>query len=438
VNPASRARAQLEQVFCSALEAVDARSAVERAVVEADGELLICGRPLAADRRVRVLAVGKAAGAMAEAFEQRARDRIEAGLAITKDGHGARLERIGLRFAGHPVPDARSEAAAREAMELVSSAAPDVATVVLLSGGASSLMACPAPGLSLADLAQTTALLLAAGADIDELNTVRKQLSAVGGGRLGRLARSERVEVLAISDVPGDRLDLIGSGPFVKDPSTRADALAVVSRRSLSARLPAAVLAHLGSSEPAPTPDRAPAGVRTTLLATNADAVAAAVVAAAEIGMRPVVLTPSLTGEAARVGERVAALASALAPPAGDPRPLCLIAGGETTVTVRGAGRGGRNQELALAAAIGMDGRSGLDLLAVGTDGNDGPTAAAGAHSNGGTVARGRAAGRGAALALAENDSHGFFAAEGGLVVTGPTGTNVMDLLLFRVDPSAL
>jgi glycerate-2-kinase len=440
VNAPSRSRAQLEQVFRAALEAVDARSAVERAVVarsasEPDGELLICGKPLAAGRRVRVLAVGKAAGAMAEAFERHARDRIEAGLAITKDGHGARLERIELRFAGHPVPDARSEAAAREAMTLVSSAAPDVATVVLLSGGASSLMACPAPGLSLADLAQTTAALLAAGADIDELNTVRKQLSAVGGGRLGRLARSERVEVLAISDVPGDRLDLIGSGPFAADPSTRADALAVVSRRGLAARLPAAVLAHLEAGEPAP--DRAPARVRTTLLATNADAVAAAAAAAADLGMRPIVLTRSLAGEAACVGARIAALASALASRAGDPLPLCLIAGGETTVTVRGAGRGGRNQELALAAALVLQGRSGLDLLAVGTDGSDGPTPAAGAHADGGTVARGRAAGREAAPALAENDSHGFFAAEGGLVVTGPTGTNVMDLLLFRVDPSA-
>ncbi len=441
MNPPSRARAQLEQVFRAALAAVDARSAVERAVVaraaaEPDGELLICGKALAAGRRVRVLAVGKAAGAMAEAFELRARDRIEAGLAITKDGHGARLERIGLRFAGHPIPDARSEAAAREAMALVSSAAPDVATVVLLSGGASSLMACPAPGLSLADLAQTTDVLLAAGADIDELNTVRKQLSAVGGGRLGRLARSERIEVLAISDVPGDRLDLIGSGPFVTDSSTRADALAVVSRRGLSARLPAAVRSHLGAREPAP--DSVPAHVRTTLLATNADAVAAAAVAAAGIGMQPIVLTPSLMGEAARVGARVAGLGSALVPPAGDPRPLCLIAGGETTVTLRGSGRGGRNQELALAAAIGLQGRSGLDLLAVGTDGGDGPTPAAGAHVDGGTVARGLRAGREAAPALAENDSHGFFAAEGGLVVTGPTGTNVMDLLLFRVDPTAL
>jgi glycerate 2-kinase len=263
VSPASRARAQLEQVFRAALDAVDARSAVERAVVEGaaaggDGELSICGEALAAGQRVRVLAVGKAAGAMAQAFERRARDRIEAGLAITKDGHGVELERFELRFAGHPVPDARSEAAAREAMAFVSSAAPDVATMVLLSGGASSLIACPAAGLSLADIAQTTAALLTAGADIAELNTVRKQLSAVGGGRLGRLARSKRVDVLAISDVPGDRLDLIGSGPFVADPATPADALAVVSRRGIAARLPAAVMAHLEAGESAQ--GAAPAG----------------------------------------------------------------------------------------------------------------------------------------------------------------------------------
>jgi len=368
---------------------------------------------------------------MAEAFERIAADRIEAGLAITKDGHGANLTRIEQRFAGHPLPDARSEAAAHEAMALVSGAAPDVATVVLLSGGASSLMACPAPGLSLSDLAQTTATMLTAGASIDELNSVRKQLSAVAGGRLARLARSERIDVLAISDVPGDRLDLIGSGPFADDPTTRADARAVVSRLGLAPRLPAAVMAHLEASEP--ESGGALTRARTTLLATNADAIAAAAVEAAELGMRPVVLTRSLAGEAARVGARVAALASALNPTAGDSRPLCLIAGGETSVTVHGRGRGGRNQELALSAAIALQGRPGLDLLAIGTDGGDGPTPAAGAHADGGTVERGRAAGREAAAALAENDSYGFFTAEGGVVVTGPTGTNVMDLLLFRL-----
>lgn len=430
------ARAQLEQVFRAALAAVDARRLVGQAVVARGDALEICGESLAPGQRVRVLAVGKAAGAMAEAFEARALTHIEAGLAITKDAHAATLERIALRFAGHPIPDARSEAAAREAIALVSQAAPEVATVVLLSGGASSLMACPAPGLTLGDLAATTAALLAAGADIDELNCVRKQLGAVGGGRLGAVARSARIFVLAISDVPGDRIDVIGSGPFAADASSREDARAVIARYELASHLPTSVAAQLAADRRSEDGGaEALSRVRTTLLATNGDAVAAAVTAASELGLRPLVVTGSLAGEARRAGRHLARLAVALQPRAKDS--LCLIAGGETTVTVRGAGRGGRNQELALAAALELVGCDGLALLAAGTDGSDGPTDAAGAHADGGSVARGRAVGRDAAADLADNDSHGFFTAEGGLLVTGPTGTNVMDLALLRVDPAS-
>jgi glycerate-2-kinase len=442
VKRARTARARLEQVLRAALAAVHAGDAVVRNVRADGAELVVGGAPLAIGQRVRVLAVGKAAAAMLAAFERVAGDRIEAGLAIAKDGHGEPGLKSRLMFAGHPVPDARSEAAAREVIAFVSAAAPDVATVVLLSGGASSLIACPAPGLSLADVAATTAALLASGAAIDELNTVRKHLSAVSGGRLGRVATSDRIDVLVVSDVPGDSLDVIASGPFVADPTRAADALAVLERRGLGERVPAAVVAHLEARRAAaPARELADAAaalarVRTTLIVSNADALAAAAAEAARRGLHPVIAATSLAGEARDAGERLAALARSLRPAAGDRRAICLIAGGETTVTVRGDGRGGRNQELALAAAITIAGRDDVALLAVGTDGTDGPTPAAGAYVDGGTVARASALGWDAGAALAANDSYAFFAAEGGQVMTGPTATNVMDVVLVSIDPS--
>jgi glycerate-2-kinase len=440
VTAAAGVRVQLERVLCASLAAVDAGAAVGRAVERLDGDLVLCGVPLARGQRVRLLAAGKAAAAMAAAFEAVAGEDIAGGLVITKDGHGIPLARSVLREAGHPLPDARSEAAAREALALVAGAGPGDALVVLLSGGASSLLACPAPELGLADLAATTSALLAAGAGIEELNAVRKHLSAVAGGRLGRAAACARVDVLAISDVPDDRLDVIGSGPFVPDPSTFADALDVLERRGLLKSVPARVVAHLeagrrGERPETPKPgDARLARVRTTLLATNATALDAAAAEAARLGMRPLLVSGSLAGEARVAGRRLAALAAAIDPAAAAARRLCLLAGGETTVTVRGAGCGGRSQELALAAAGVLDGREGIALLAAGTDGSDGPTDAAGAFADAGTLARARARGLDAGAALAANDSNGFFAAEGGLLVTGPTRTNVMDLVLLSVD----
>jgi glycerate-2-kinase len=316
-------------VLRASLAAVDAGAAVSRVVARVGDRLAICGSPLAENRRLWVLAAGKAAAAMAAAFEASAGDRIADGLAITKDGHGVPLTRIALREAGHPVPDARSEDAAREALALVGSAGRDDALVVLLSGGASSLLACPAPGLSLADIAATTSVLLSAGAGIEELNAVRKHLSAVAGGRLGLCSVSARIEVLAISDVPGDRIDVIGSGPFAPDPTTFADALEALDRRGVRTRVPVRVAEHLaagvrGDAEETPKPgDAGLARVRTTLLATNATAVAAAAVEASRLGMRPVVVSGSLEGEARDVGRRLAALAAAIRPVSGDTSPLC-------------------------------------------------------------------------------------------------------------------
>jgi hydroxypyruvate reductase len=430
-------RRSLESFYRAALRAVDPGAAVQRAVVRHGETLTIDGERLHAGARLGVVAVGKAAAAMAAALEVSAGDAIAFGLAITKDGHGLPLARMALREAAHPVPDARSEAAGRAALAHVRQCPPPDVLVVALSGGASSLWSCPLPGLSLEDVADTTRRLLAAGAPIDELNAVRKHLCELAGGRLAREAAAPRIRVLALSDVPGDRLDVLASGPCAPDPTRFADALAALARRLPAAEVPDAVRMHLeagarGERSESPKPgDPCFARVRTALLASNRTALAAAAEAAGAEGWEVRIEPSLLEGEAREVGRRLAARARGER--AG--MPLCIIAGGETTVRVRGDGLGGRSQELALAAALELAGTNGIGLLAAGTDGTDGPTDAAGAFADGETLQRARARGLDATSALARNDSYHFFAGEGGLVRTGPTRTNVMDLVLIGVAP---
>lgn len=432
------ARETLEGLLRAGLLAADPAAAVGRAMVRRGERLEIAGLAAAPGARLRVLAAGKAAAGMAAAAERIAGDRIAGGLAVTKDGHaGAPLARLRLLEASHPVPDARSEAAGRALLACAAQGESDEVVLVLLSGGASALLACPLPGIAGEDVARTTSLLLASGAAIDEVNCVRKHVCDVAGGRLARAARGRSVVVLAISDVIGDRLDVIGSGPCAPDPTRFADALGVLRDRGVLADVPAAVRRHLeagarGEREESPKPgDACFARVRSAIVASNDDALAAAERAAREAGLRAARLGAALRGEAREVGRRLAALAGAVRPAT---RTL-LLAGGETTVTLRGTGRGGRSQELALAAAIGLAGRADAALLAAGTDGTDGPTDAAGAFADGGTLARGAARGARAADALARSDAYGFFDVEGGLLRTGPTGTNVMDLVFLLLDP---
>ncbi|HXV36195.1 MAG TPA: DUF4147 domain-containing protein [Myxococcota bacterium] len=432
---ASSARAQLEELFFRALEAVDPARAICSAVRRDGDRIEIASRALPRDARLVVLAIGKAAGTMARALEGIVGDRIAAGLVVVPDGLAVDLETMELREAAHPIPDARCERAGQSALALVARAQPDQPLLALISGGASSLVSCPIDGVTLGDVALATDRLLRGGASIGELNCVRKHLSRLAGGRLAACAASRRIEVLAISDVPGDRLDVIGSGPLAPDPTRYADALAVIRR--VGGEFPERVLAHLeagarGEFEETPGPDaRVFERVRSTLLASNATAVTAAVEAAAARGLRAIALPGALRGEADRAGRRLAALGAAL----NDSRPVCVVAGGETSVVVRGRGRGGRNQELALAAALEFAGNPRLALLAAGTDGIDGPTDAAGAFADGGSVSRGEQLGLDAHTALIDNDSHGFFSREGGVLRTGPTGTNVMDLALLYAEP---
>ena len=426
----SEARARLERVFRAALAAVDPEPLTRAAAVER------------IDRPVRVLAAGKAAGGMATGLLGVGSVRVVEGLAVTRDGHAPAPPPLRTRFAAHPLPDHRSAAAGCEARAVAARCRADEDFVVLLSGGASALLSEPEPPLGVEDLRETTRVLLAAGADIGTLNAVRKHLTRVSGGRLARAARrAHRVLVLVVSDVLGDDLATIGSGPCVGDPTSFAEAICGAKAHGAWEALPPAVRVHLirGSegaiAESLEAGDPALARVETRLLASNGLALRAAAVAARAEGSSAMILTDRLSGEARAAGSRLAALAAASRPSGR----LLLLAGGETTVTVLGPGRGGRAQELALAAALHWHRArpdSRVALLSAGTDGSDGPTDAAGAFADSATVARGQRAGVDAQTALAANDAYRFFAAEGGLLRTGPTGTNVMDLALIEIAGS--
>jgi glycerate-2-kinase len=432
-------RARLERIFRAALAAADPARALRARIAGEGEELRILGDPVPAGARVHLFAAGKAAAPMALVAEGLLGRRCGEGLVVTKDGHGVAGLRSALRESGHPVPDARSEAAGREALRFVARLPSEDLLLVLLSGGASSLLSCPVEGVSREDLAETTRLLLGSGAAIDALNAVRKHLCAAAGGRLALACAARACVVLAVSDVAGDRIDVIGSGPFAPDPTTFRDAVGVLRERGLWSSLPGAVREVLEAGVRGERPETPGPGapqlerVRHAVLAGNATALAAACDAARAEGLAPFVEECELEGEAREVGAALATRMLEERPR----RPRCWLAGGETTVTLRGHGAGGRCQELALAAARVLDGSRGVTLLAAGTDGSDGPTDAAGAFADGGTCARARARGEDPDARLADNDSYAFFAAEGGLLRTGPTGTNVRDLVLAIAHPVA-
>lgn len=434
-------RDPLRKILRAAIGSVAAGAAVENELAVGPGVLSVGGHKLPDTSKLVVIAIGKAAAPMAATVAAKVPERIRAGLVVTKDGHceGHALAPFEVFEAGHPIPDARGEIAARRVLELASSADPNDVLLVLLSGGASALVSLPPLGIRGDELALTNELLLQSGADIRELNAVRKHLSQISGGRLAEVAVASQILVLAISDVPGDGLDVIGSGPCAPDPSRFKDALEVLERRGLTQRVPASVLRYLNRGQQGDEPETPKPGepafarVRHKIVANNAAARYAAAAEATALRARVISLGECIRGEASSVGRRLAALSAAVV----CEDPVCLIAGGESVVRVRGRGLGGRNQELALAAAIEFDGSAarGPVLLAVGTDGSDGPTPAAGAWADVGTVARGRRCAVDAHAALADQDSHTFFRAESGLLVTGPTGTNVMDLVLVWIPP---
>jgi glycerate 2-kinase len=377
--------------------------------------------------RTIVVGAGKAAAAMAAAVEANWRGPLE-GLVVTRYGHGAPTSKIKVVEASHPVPDAAGPAAARAMMALVSGLTPDDLVLCLVSGGASALLALPGGAVTLADKQAVNRALLKSGAHIREMNCVRKHLSAIKGGRLAAAAAPAQVVSLVISDVPGDDLSVIGSGPTVADATTLADARAVIEKYSID--VSPAVRTHLADpANETPKPgDPRLAAVTNLLIATPQTSLEAAAKVARDAGFAPLILGNAIEGEARECGVVHAGIALQCAgygQPA--PRPAAIISGGETTVTVRGKGRGGRNAEFLLSLAIALGGHDAVWAIAADTDGIDGSEDNAGAIIGPDSLARAAAAGVDPRARLADNDAYGAFAALGDLIITGPTRTNVND-----------
>lgn len=403
----------------------------ETAVARASPAGLFDGRlPDPPPGRTLVIGAGKAAAAMAQTFE-RAWTAPLSGMVITRYGHGTACERIEVVEAAHPVPDEAGRAATARMLAATEAMGSDDLVVCLISGGGSALLAAPAGPLTLDDKQAVTRPLLRSGAPIGAINIVRKHLSAVKGGRLALAAAPARVVTYVISDIPGDDPAQVASGPTFTDPSNRHDALAVLDRYRIDAP---AVRAWLGNPA-SETPKSLPAAQH-AVLATARDALDAAAAAARDHGYQPVLLGDAIEGEAREVARDHAVIAKAIRSGSGDAVPPCvLLSGGETSVTVRGGGRGGRNAEYLLALALELGGAPGISALAADTDGLDGTEDNAGAIIGPETLAAAEKRGIDAAAALADNDGYGFFAAIDALLVTGPTRTNVNDFRAILIDP---
>jgi hydroxypyruvate reductase len=448
--------AAVARIMAAALEAVDPAAAVRR-YLRRDGQHLLVGErayDLGDYKRVFLVGAGKAGAPMARAAAEVLGQRLAGGVVVVKEGH-AGIENAELRIeknehdssfsilnsqfsileAGHPIPDQRGVDGARRMAELLAQTTERDLVIALISGGGSALLTLPVAGIALADMQALTAALLACGANINEINTLRKHLDQLKGGGLARKAHPADLVTLILSDVVGNPLDVIASGPTVPDPTTFADAYAILERYDVVGRIPEPILAHLrgglaGAVDETLKPgDPRFARVQNMVVGSSSQAADAALAAARAEGFNTLLLTTYLQGEAREAGRMLAAILRELAATGQPiPRPACIVAGGETTVTLRGKGQGGRNQELALAAVNDLAALPGIALVALATDGGDGPTDAAGAVSTGATLDRARALGLDPAAYLARNDAYPFFAALGDLLQPGPTQTNVNDL----------
>ncbi len=462
LQPDPARRGPILEVLDAALDAVDPNAAVQN-VLRRDGDTLFVSDPsnrgpanavtydLRRYRRIFVVAAGKAASPMSRAVEDLLGDRISQGLAVTKYGHAlppgqapSASSPIRIVEAGHPMPDEAGVRAGNEMLALVEQAGEDDLLIALLSGGGSALLVAPAgqstgaggPRLTLADLQGMTDALLACGATINEINCLRKHTSAVKGGQLARAAQPAALLTLALSDVIGSPLDVIASGPTVPDDSTWADAWATVQKYDLAAALPAPVRTRLQAGQSGEIPDTPKAhdpaftNSRTLVVADNRTAANAALAKARELGYNPLLLSTFVEGEAAEVAKLLVGLGrEVLASGQPVPAPACLVLGGETTVTLgQSPGQGGRNQEIALAAALALQDLPRMTVVSLATDGTDGPTDSAGGFADSGTATRGHDAGLIAADNLRRHDAYPFLRAAADLLLTGPTQTNVNDL----------
>jgi hydroxypyruvate reductase len=439
-------RERLFRCFRGAVAAVDPARLVASALrVEGDAVVLDApgvraAMPLSSLRKIHLVGAGKAGRAMGEVALAALGKRVAGGVIAVPRGAEGQSGPLRFAAAGHPVPDIFSLAAAREILSLLERSGKGDLVVALVSGGGSAMLSAPAEGITMEEKAETIRLLLRGGADITSFNAVRKHLSEVKGGLLARAAKPATVWALLLSDVAGDDPSVIASGPFSPDPTTYADAIGVLERYGIYYAVPSPVRRHLaegaaGSLPETPKPDD-PAFLGTTaaLVGTNRTAMDAAALRMArerDAGPTAIVLLPDfLHGEARECARsfcsRLRKAADALSPG----HSVVMIAGGETTVNVRGRGKGGRNQEFSLAAALELAGEGAMAVLAAGTDGIDGPTDAAGAYADETTVARASSLGLDPGAHLENNDAYPFFESLGDLVVTGPTGTNVADLVI--------
>ena len=429
-------------ILSAALASVDPVVAVRRYLSLEGDSLCVSGRiyDLSRFRHIYVVGAGKASGAMAQALEEILGERLTSGLVNVKYGYLAPTQRVRLQEAGHPLPDEAGLSATGKIVDLLRETGEDDLVICLISGGGSALLASPGEGISLEEVKRLTEALLRCGATINEINAVRKHISQVKGGRLARLAHPASLITLILSDVVGDPLDMIASGPTVPDSTTYAEAWQVLERYELIEEIPPTIVRHLElgkAGQVEETPKDGDAAFERTynlIIGSNRQAALAAVEKAQELGFNALLLTTYLEGEAREVAKVLAALAKEVVQ-YGQPvsLPACLVLGGETTVTIKGEGKGGRNQEMALASALAIEGMEDILILCAATDGSDGPTDAAGAIAEGDTVARARELGLDARAYLANNDSYHFFQALGDLIITGPTNTNVNDLAMVFV-----
>ena len=430
----------LIQIYQAAIAAVDPYISVKEYLSLDAGQLVIGGAryPLSDIMNIYVIGAGKASYGMARAVEDVLGDLITAGAVVTKDGHGGRLGRIRVLEASHPLPDGRGVLAANRMRDMASMAGEEDMVLCLFSGGASALMAMPAEGITLKDKQEVTQLLLASGADIGEINSVRKHLSAIKGGRLAESAFPARVSTLLMSDVIGNDIGTIASGPTAPDETSFMQVAEILKMRGVYNRLPDAAKSHLNRGCLGGIPETPKPGaeifnrVDNIIVASNMTALEKAREVAGYMGYHALIYESTLCGEAMEAAASLAREAIQYKKEGGL-MPACLIVGGETTVTVKGKGLGGRNQELALAFAMHTENHPEISALFAGTDGTDGPTPAAGAFADGFTLKNSIKIGINASEYLSDNDSYHFFEAVDDLFTPGPTGTNVMDIGIILI-----
>lgn len=429
-------------LFGEAIRAVDAEQCVRR-FVSLDGDILHIGEQtynLGNFDRVLVVGMGKASPQMGVALEDILGDRIAGGIINTKYEHSEPLKYIEIVECGHPVPDEPGVAGTNQILALLEEATDKTLVLCVISGGGSALTPAPVDGVTLVDKQETTRLLLSCGANIVELNAIRKHLSRIKGGGMARAAFPATVVALMLSDVIGDPMDVIASGPTVPDTSTFQTCIDILNKYDLLEQVPASVKTRLeagvaGDIEDTPKPgDEALSKVQNLVVGSNGLAVSAAAEKAKALGYNTLVLSTRVEGEAKEVAYVYAGIAKEILASGNPiPAPACVISGGETTVLVQGEGKGGRNQELALSAGIQLSGWDNVVLLSGGTDGTDGPTDAAGALVDGQTISRANDQGISALAHLKNNDAYHFFKPLGDLIITGATGTNVADVAFVMV-----